>query len=319
MATQLKKVVAPSGGDYTALESCMNANEQNLVTADKYFDVEISGTWSSKDTTNLTIHNYTTDATRYINIYTIGDAIHTGKPETGYVQSGTGYGSFSVGSQNVRITGVNIEGDSVIGVVFVSTGATALKAVNIIVKNGGFKLSGTNSNIFINCLSIDSPTVGFGDESGSSAIGWPYAKFYNCLSIRAGNRGFNSSSGTNGYFDCYNCAAFDSVTEDFRLSGGSLYRISGDYNASSDSSADGFTHDATGLDVDDEFIDSSDDDFRLLSDSSLIAAGNDYSGDHSISTDIVGVSRGATWDIGVFEYVSAGTTYKRRTLIGVGI
>jgi hypothetical protein len=33
-ATQLKKTVKPSGGDYTSLEACVNANEQNLVTAD---------------------------------------------------------------------------------------------------------------------------------------------------------------------------------------------------------------------------------------------------------------------------------------------
>src|SRR3990167_4525241 len=77
--TQLKKTVMPSGGDYTSLEACMNANEQNLVTADQYFDVEIDGTWSSADTTAVTIENYTTDATHYINIYTTSAARHTGK------------------------------------------------------------------------------------------------------------------------------------------------------------------------------------------------------------------------------------------------
>ena len=69
-ATRLHMVVAPSGGDYTSLEACMNANEKDLVAADEYFDVEISGSWVSPDATAVTVHNYTTDATRYINIYT---------------------------------------------------------------------------------------------------------------------------------------------------------------------------------------------------------------------------------------------------------
>ena len=85
MATQLLKTVKPAGGDYTSLEACMNANEQNLVTADKYFDVEIDGDWSGgADTTAVTIHNYTTDATRYINIYTTATARHKGVWSTSY-------------------------------------------------------------------------------------------------------------------------------------------------------------------------------------------------------------------------------------------
>src|SRR3990167_2105406 len=83
-ATQLLKTVKPSGGDYTSLEACMNANEQDLVTADKYFDVEIDGTWSSADTTAVTIENYTTDATHYINIYTTATARHLGAWATNY-------------------------------------------------------------------------------------------------------------------------------------------------------------------------------------------------------------------------------------------
>ena len=85
MATQLKKTVKPSGGDYTSLEACMNANEQDLVANDLYFDVEIDGDWSGgADTTAVTIENYTTDATRYINIYTTSAARHKGVFSTDY-------------------------------------------------------------------------------------------------------------------------------------------------------------------------------------------------------------------------------------------
>jgi len=79
MATQLKKTVKPSGGDYTTLNACLAANQQDLVAADKYFDVEIDGTWASADTTAVAgLTNYTTDATRYINIYTTAAARHLG-------------------------------------------------------------------------------------------------------------------------------------------------------------------------------------------------------------------------------------------------
>ena len=53
MATQLLKTVKPSGGDYTSLEACMNANEQDLTAADKYFDVE----WESSNTRIIIRYN----------------------------------------------------------------------------------------------------------------------------------------------------------------------------------------------------------------------------------------------------------------------
>ena len=110
MATQLKKTVKPSGGDYTSLEACMNANEQNLVTADKYFDVEIDGDWSGgNDTSHCTIHNYTTDVTRYINIYTTATAFHGGKPDTTKYcnyETDSDVSNLIVSSQYVTITGL---------------------------------------------------------------------------------------------------------------------------------------------------------------------------------------------------------------------
>lgn len=115
MATQLLKTVKPSGGDYTSLEACMNANEQNLITADKYFDVEIDGNWSSaEDTTPVIIHNYDTDATRYINIYTTAAARHAGEwDDTKYTlvrtTSGEHQNTITDSAQSTRITGLQIK------------------------------------------------------------------------------------------------------------------------------------------------------------------------------------------------------------------
>lgn len=84
MATELKKTIKPSGqgGDYTTLSAAIVANGQNLVTADKYLLFEIGGDWTGVvDTAEAMIESdafYTSDATRYIKIYTTGAARHNG-------------------------------------------------------------------------------------------------------------------------------------------------------------------------------------------------------------------------------------------------
>ena len=77
MSQFLYKTVKPAGGDYTSLEACMNANEQDL-TGDGWFDVEIDGIWSSADTTPVSIDTYVTTISDYINIYTTNTARHDG-------------------------------------------------------------------------------------------------------------------------------------------------------------------------------------------------------------------------------------------------
>lgn len=63
------------------------------------------------------------------------------------------------------------------------------------------------------------------------------------------------------------------------------------------------------------FTDPSNDDYSLVSNSPVIDEGTDLSSDPdlSFSDDIAGNSRGATWDIGAFEYVTAGTTVNATT------
>jgi len=80
----LFKTVKPSGGDYTSLEAALDANEQNL-TGDGWFDLEISGDWDgAPDTTQVSLGGYTTTSVDYINIYTTGDARHKGVYDTAY-------------------------------------------------------------------------------------------------------------------------------------------------------------------------------------------------------------------------------------------
>ena len=72
-ATLLTHTVKPSGGDYTTLAGAiahLAASHANLVTADVYAEIEISGSWSSADTAAVDITGLTTDATHYLSIYT---------------------------------------------------------------------------------------------------------------------------------------------------------------------------------------------------------------------------------------------------------
>lgn len=115
MAEFLKKTVKPSGGDYTSLEACMNANEQDL-TGDGWFTVEIDGTWSSADTSAVTVHNYTTTTSDYINIYTTTTARHKGIYSTSYYLLYPSTDSFplwvSINSDTSKITinGLQVDG-----------------------------------------------------------------------------------------------------------------------------------------------------------------------------------------------------------------
>lgn len=82
MATIIKKTVAPSGGDFTSLQSALTwfrNNYPNFVSSDIIGEIEISGTWSSADTTPAEIYStITTDSTHYVYIHTVGDARHPG-------------------------------------------------------------------------------------------------------------------------------------------------------------------------------------------------------------------------------------------------
>lgn len=113
MADQLT-TIKPSGqgGDYTALETALAAKENDLVTViNGKWEFEIDGTWSSDDTTNVDIGGWTTDATRYVRIYTTATARHDGtsRSTNAYVLAPTGTSHCIVLNQEyTRIEGLEI-------------------------------------------------------------------------------------------------------------------------------------------------------------------------------------------------------------------
>ena len=308
MATQLKKTVKPSGGDYTSLEACLNDNEQNLVTADKYFDVEISGEWSSADTTAVTIHNYTTDSTRYINIYATGDAKHSGKVGTGYTLKNTLLISFV---PYTRITDLILEPTG--NVTDIATGGVCFRnSANSVVNRCVIKSVGHGVACAYGAIKVANSVIyratreyfsrGVDDLSNYATI------VYNCI---IWNYDY-PTRGSGNYVK--NCFEFYTGIET-RASFGCSSDNSSNNATSRESESAIFT--LTELTVADEIEDYANGDARLKSTSNLINAGVDLGSDYN--TDIIGTSRpqGDAWDIGAFEYVSAVS--KRRLLMGVGI
>ena len=74
--------VKESGGDETSVEAALDAHEQDLVTNDSVLVIEISGTWSGADATEVSVNGYTTNSTHPIIIRAVGDSRHDGKWNT---------------------------------------------------------------------------------------------------------------------------------------------------------------------------------------------------------------------------------------------
>jgi len=312
MATQLKKTVKPSGGDYTSLEACMNANEQNLVTADKYFDVEIDGDWSGgNDTSECTIHNYTTSSSAYINIYTTATAFHGGKPDTTKYcnyQTDSDVSNLRVHSQYVTITGLffkkvpawdyggaNLTNVSEPNVVFASC---YWQMHNSYASNRNCLYASVASiePLFKNCVIWSSGSVSSGAMfTFPDSIGW---EFINCTVIGwEGNFPTDLGGGT-----FTNNISHGRGTYDYGDWAGEK-RGTFTTNLSFDSSGEISNKTLT-------FVDSANGDFHLLStDTDAIDVGTDIT---SITTvDIDGQTREVgDWDVGADEYF-APTNFSR--------
>ena len=300
-ATQLLKTVKPSGGDYTSLEACMHANEQNLVTADKYFDVEIDGSWSSADTTAVVIHNYTTDATRYINIYTTTAARHKGVWSTSYyiLEPASG-NAISSTALYITINGLQARASGSVTIIN-NTGGASLNISNCIVRGNSSNANGyviQNFGKIWNCIVYDISTTSgqYGVYNGTAVYsttvisGWIVMRSVvtvkNCY---AGGGSFGTD-----YWGITNMTT--SASSD--ATSGSVGLRSIAVSTTADATHAGFTN-----------ITGGSEDFHIKVGSPLIDVGTDTSGDAAplnFTDDIDGVTRTGTWDIGADEYVAAG-------------
>jgi hypothetical protein len=88
-ATATQILITPTTGTFQSGEQIYALVNVNYVTSTSSPDsvqatCKIDGTWSSADTTAVSISSWTTDATRFINIYTTSAARHKGIWSTNY-------------------------------------------------------------------------------------------------------------------------------------------------------------------------------------------------------------------------------------------
>lgn len=298
-ATLLYKDVCPSGCDYTALGSALSGNQQNLVSNDKYFEIEIKETWSSPDSV-ATYDSYTTDATRYVYIYTSGDARHEGIFSTSkyYVSFTTGRcmtqyrGNMAIDGIQCNKTSVGYDDDSY----FTNSGYMT---------NGDFL---GFYNIIFN--STDTATTYFAHGLRNVNANLNYYVF-NCIFDSIIGADNNAYEGTiNGIIQKVYNSTFIGNTQVYTPGNGSTAKNIGQSGSVGASSAG---TEVTCSSSTPTFVGGID--YHLQSgDSTWQDQGTDLSGESfpvigSLTTDIDGDTRSGSWDIGADEYVSAGGAY----------
>lgn len=339
MPTTVTKSIGTSSRDYSTLQSWEDACPANLVTDDKiwkgecYNDSEFSGAAPL-----LVISGQTVDSTRYVWLTT---AAGQSFRDNANVQTNA--------LRYNQSNGVGIKGttnrDKTIDVQSQYTLIENLQLINTATGYaGGWAISLSTSNITVqNCIleDVDSAYGGYvvnmgaqsgcklinclikahaqsNNANGQGVIGFKFGEILNCTIVRTGTISAGAAM-TGGSYDsgmgtATNCAVFGFTT--FRS--GTLGTF---VNCMTDlaSAPSGVTTSKT-YSSQFENITHGTHDYRVKSGADLIDAGTT---DSRASPDIAGTTRpsGSAYDIGAWEYVSAGTPANRNNLLpllGVG-
>lgn len=176
--------IAPGGGDYTTLAAGLSGEAQDLTSTDKVIHFEISGDWSGGyEEGQVLVSGYTTDATRYIDIYTVGTARHSGWPR----QAESYYKIINTATDangNIRV----LENYTRIDGVIFQQGYGGTSAGDIL-----FRMSGADEARLTNCIFIDTAQAG-GTTTGLSVEGsCPGLVIVNCMFHEFNNAGLTDS------------------------------------------------------------------------------------------------------------------------------
>lgn len=313
----LEVSVMESGGDYTSIEAALDGHEQDLVTNDSVLVIEISGTWTSADVTEVTVNGYTTNSTHPIIIRAVGDSRHDGKWSTTAYRherpTRALYAAFVVYEDDVYFEYLQVHQKST---------SSSDCAFNL-----AYNSTSLPTNIRISYLIIKGT-----DGTGTSRKGINYnnagdCDVWNCLFYDFSNTNSRAieSKGANSYIynntirDCYQGIVLgtpgslaDSTIAinnliDVCLSNNYTGTFDGDsdYNASDDATSTGGSNDRINQTF--TFVYAGANDFHLASnDTGATNHGTDLSSDPKLafSDDIDGETRSGTWDIGGDEYLS---------------
>src|SRR3990167_608231 len=314
-ATQI--MITPTSGTFQTGEQIYKTIDVNYVTSSSAPDsvqltVKIDDTWSSNDTTALTIDGWTTGSANYIEIYPTSTARHSRvwNTTTAYRLVTSTIPAILIAEEYVRIYGLQVEctgakSSAARGIRINTNNATSdIRIIGCILRATG---SGTPSE-FCNgiqtlsrCHLVAADNIRYGWNNGICFLyegtSTTNQIAYNNTCVDNNNNGIRYEGGTT-YANIQNNLCSNNTT-DFTLT-------------SPDSTTTNMSGDATspqtGLrNKDAAFTDYAGDNFTISSTSDAIDVGTDLSGDsyYTFSDDPAGnQTRSGTWDIGAFEYVS---------------
>lgn len=329
MATLRTVTVKSSGGDYSSLNAAEAGEQGDMVALDRELGIEC---YSFNDTTTVAFNGWTTDATRFVRVYTPASERHDGKWNTAKYRLEVAGTVLTVQEENVRLDGLqvfmtNTASSFLYGIILSGiTGVADFRIENCLVR--------ASDEIGANCNGVYLAAAGAGSvvRMKNTAVYGFYstgdfdaalrggtanitAYLYNCVFVR-GNYGVLSNPGV---FNCTNCYAGATDHGAYVIGGGSGGTINRTTSASSDATGSaGLQNIAYSTTAGAYFanITVGSEDFHIGASSALKDVGTDLSADanYAFTDDIDGQTRSGTWDIGADEYVAAGGTNYTRTL-----
>ncbi len=319
-ATNRIVTVKSSGGDYASLAAAIAGEKGDLVSLDRQLTIEC---YAMTDTTAVTIADadWVTDATRYIFITVPSGERHDGLYNTAKyrleVANGTslttteayvrldGLQIYTTGNYTTSVFGAPASGSAEIRVsntIFRGTSSMASKGIMASTStNGSSSMFTFWNNLF----------YGASNDWGARITHTGNWYFYNNTFAGA----YQAISRTNGTVVLVN----NLFTGNTKTGGGATVLAAGtDYNRTSNSLLDytvtggGNAHDATSQTF--AFVDAANKDWHLQeADTGAKDQGLSDPSSGLFSTDIDGVTRLGTWDVGADEYPSA--TRRRNAIV----
>lgn len=307
MTTIVTKTVKPSGGDYTSLAAWEAAQQGDLVAADQIRQAEC---YAMSDTTQVAISGSTTDATRYLRVFTPVTERHDGKWNAAkYRLEPTDVDALTIHDEYVRLEGLQLRiqgittGRSELALGFISN-PSEIQIDSLIIRGSGansFGIDPSSSQIMTvkirNTIIYDCQADFFGGLrwGGAGSVFVYNCTFYN---------NYYGVRKTNGSVVVKNCLAVANVGANFHSDDG-VWGSGTDYNVSGSSDITTGAHCRTNQTV--SFVDATNRDLHLTStDAGAKDFGVDLSSDidFPFSTDIDGETRAGSWDVGADEFVA---------------
>lgn len=316
MPTVQTVTVKSSGGDYTTLASAEAGEQADLVSADVQLDIECYAS-AAPDSTAVAFNGWTTDATRFIRVTCPVGERHLGIWNTGKYYMELNYSASGGGIlrnqedftalEFLQVRNTNGSAAEFNDCIYCDNKVT----INSCITRGGYHgiLAGANPSTVRNCLCYGAVAVGaYISTSGASP-----SSIENCTLIGAVAGLSFASSGTYGFaknvYAHGGTRGIGSNTAGGGTTGGVVTKTNvttSDTSATNNSGGGGATNCTDSIAHDTSTftnVTGGSEDYSLPVGSGLIDDGVDLSG--TFTLDIAGNTRGATFDVGAWEYVAA--------------